>query len=335
MRIGLSYDLKEAISSGRDNLPEDAFEEYDYPATVNFIISAFESVGHTVIRLGGGRQFLENILQTNVDIVFNIAEGRGTYRSREAQIPSILEMLGIPYSGADPECLALCLDKPTTKKLVSFEGVTTPAWYMIKNANELDSLPWGKIIFPLIIKPAYEGSSKGVRLNSIARSKQEACKIAGKIIDLYKQPVMLEDFVNGDEVTVGIVGNSPPKIVGMMRILPRKRTDYFVYSLEVKRDWRSQVDYECPTKLDSTVLENIAAASLKAYTMLECRDFARVDFRIGVDGTPYFIEINPLPGLGDYSDLVIMAVKMGWSHEALVRAVLNAALERSRLCVRE
>jgi D-alanine-D-alanine ligase len=95
------------------------------------------------------------------------------------------------------------------------------------------------------------------------------------------------------------------------------------------------VDYECPAKLDASVLEKIVSSSLSAFTTLECRDFARIDFRIGADGIPYFIEINPLPGLGDYSDLVIMAVKMGWSHEALIRAVLNAALERYPLCIRE
>jgi D-alanine-D-alanine ligase len=335
MRIGLSYDLKETRSSGRDNLPEDAFEEYDYPATVNFIASALESVGHTVVRLSGGRQFIENILREKVDIVFNIAEGRGTYRSREAQVPSILEMLDIPYTGADPECLAICLDKPLTKKLVSLAGIATPLWQTIKDRSELSSVKWDNVTFPVIVKPAFEGSSKGVRLNSVVRNKEQAIEVSAKILGLYRQPVMLEGFIGGDEVTVGVLGNSPPKIVGIMRILPRKPTDYFVYSLEVKRDWKALVDYECPAKLDVSVLKRILTSSLNAFTMLECRDFARIDFRIGADGTPYFIEINPLPGLGDYSDLVIMAIKMGWSHEALIRAVLDAALERYPLCVRE
>ncbi len=335
MRIGLSYDLKESISSGRDNLQEDAFEEYDYPATINYIASAFESNGDTVVRLDGGRRFIENILREKVDIVFNISEGRGTYRSREAQVPSILEMLDIPYSGADPECLSICLDKPLTKKLVSSAGIATPPWVTIRDKSALNTIDWEKVSFPAIVKPAFEGSSKGVRLDSVVKNKQQALDVAGKILDIYYQPVMLEGFVRGDEVTVGIVGNSPPKIVGIMRILPRKKTDYFVYSLEVKRDWKQLVDYECPARLDKMVMEKITAASLNSFTLLECRDFARVDFRIGDDGTPYFIEINPLPGLGDYSDLVIMAVKMGWSHEALIRAVHKAALERYPLCVHE
>jgi D-alanine-D-alanine ligase len=335
MRIGLSYDLKETISSGRDNLPEDAFEEYDYPATINYIASAIESAGNTIIRLGGGRQFIENILREKVDIVFNISEGRGTYRSREAQVPSILEMLNIPYTGADPECLAVCLDKPLTKKLVTLAGIATPPWLTIRNKNELDSIKWEEVTFPLIVKPAFEGSSKGVRLTSVVRNKKQAIEVTLKTLELYCQPVMLEGFIKGDEVTVGILGNSPPKIVGIMRILPRKPTDLFVYSLEVKRDWQALVDYECPARLDKMVLDRITTDSLKAFTTLECRDFTRIDFRIGADGTPYFIEINPLPGLGDYSDLIIMALKMGWSHEAVIKAVLSAALERYPLCVHE
>ncbi len=335
MRIGLSYDLKESISSGRNNLPEDAFEEYDYPATIKYISSAIESVGNKVVHLSGGRQFLENVLCEEVDIVFNISEGRGTYRSREAQVPSVLEMLNIPYTGADPECLAICLDKPLTKKIVSIAGISTPSWIVIKDINELNLIHWEEVAFPAIVKPAFEGSSKGVRLNSVVKNGQQATEVAKKIIELYCQPVILESFIDGDEITVGVVGNSPPKIIGIMRILPRKRTDYFVYSLEVKRDWKQLVDYECPARLDKMVLDAITDASLKAFRLLECRDFARIDFRIGNDGIPYFIEINPLPGLGDYSDLVIMAIKMGWSHEALIRAVLNAAMERYPSCVHE
>jgi D-alanine-D-alanine ligase len=125
MRVGLTYDLKEAVKPDRA-APEDALEEYDYPATVEYIASAIAKKGHTVVRLGGGREFLSSILHETVDIVFNISEGRGTYRSREAQVPSVLEMLGIPYSGSDPLTLAISLDKALTKQLVSQAGVTTP-----------------------------------------------------------------------------------------------------------------------------------------------------------------------------------------------------------------
>src|SRR4030043_145536 len=127
MKIGLSYDLKEEINAGQTS-PEDALEEYDYPETIELIASALEAGGNLVVRLGGGKMFLNHILTENVDIVFNIAEGRGNYRSREAQVPSVLEMLNIPYTGSDPQCLAICLDKPITKKLAAAAGVSTPRW---------------------------------------------------------------------------------------------------------------------------------------------------------------------------------------------------------------
>jgi D-alanine-D-alanine ligase len=150
-----------------------------------------------------------------------------------------------------------------------------------------------------------------------------------KLLEQYQQPIMVEEFISGDEVTVGIVGNSPPKLVGMMRILPKKRDRFFVYSLEVKRDWQNQVEYECPAQLEAKVLKKLADFSLKAFETLGCRDFARMDFRISPEGTPHFLEINPLPGLNPKSgDLPIMAGKMGWTYEALISAILNAALQR-------
>ena len=332
MRIGLSYDLKDAVPLSHSG-PEDALEEYDSRETVDFIAKSLESGGHTIIRLGGGNDFLANVQHEKVDIVFNIAEGRGNYRSREAQVPSVLEMLDIPYTGSDPQCLAICLDKPLTKQIVAGADVCTPRWCVVSNSRELEETSWQGFPFPAIIKPAYEGSSKGIRLSSLVHSPRQATEMMGQLLERYQQPVMLEQFIDGDEITVGIIGNSPPRVLGTMRVLPRKKEEHFVYSLEVKRDWKKLVDYECPARLKKDALAKIEEFSLKAFKVLGCRDFARVDFRVN-SGTAYFIEINPLPGLGDYSDLVIMAVKLGWSHDALIKAIFSAALERYPLCVR-
>jgi D-alanine-D-alanine ligase len=332
MRIGLSYDLKSAVEGHLT--VEDALEEYDSPETVEMISAALISKGHTVIRLGGGKHFLDNIRRESVDIVFNIAEGRGNYRSREAQVPSLLEMLDIPYTGSDPLCLAICLVKPITKKLVAAEGIATPGWLVIDGGDELYRTPWERLNFPVIIKPASEGSSKGIRLTSLAHDVRQAEEEARRILEDYRQPVMVEEFVDGDEVTVGIVGNYPPKIVGIMRVVPRKPVEHFVYSLEVKRDYVNLVDYECPARLPQDTLDVIENFSLKAFKSFGCRDFSRVDFRVSREGKPYFIEINPLPGLGSYSDLVIMALMRGWTYEALIGSVIDAAVEMYPQCVR-
>jgi D-alanine-D-alanine ligase len=332
MQIGLSYDLKDDIETSSITA-EDALEEYDSRETVELIATALIAGGHQVVMLGGGREFLNNILRHKVDFVFNIAEGRGNYRSREAQVPAILEMLGVPYTGSDPLCLATCLDKPLTKKLVALEGVTTPKWQLVADRNELGQIHWQDFNFPVIIKPAHEGSSKGIRLASVAEDFVQAAAEADRIFEFYHQPVMVEEFINGDEVTIGVIGNSPPEVLGAMRILPKNKNRHFVYSLEVKRDYKNLVEYQCPARLDSRVLEEIRLSSLKVFQTLGCRDFARIDFRISPEGIPYFIEINPLPGLGTHSDLVIMAIKLGRTHTELVNAVLGAALKRYPQCV--
>jgi D-alanine-D-alanine ligase len=332
MRIGLVYDLKETIALPQNSC-DDACEEYDSLETVELIATSLEAEGHTVTLLGGGREFLGKILQEQVDFVFNVAEGRGTHRSREAQVPSTLEMLDIPYTGSDPQCLAICLDKPLTKRLVALAGVSTPTWCIINDRQELPEINRCRRLFPAIIKPAYEGSSKGIRLTSLVEDAEQAKEVVECLLDRYHQPAMVERVITGDEVTVGIIGNSPARVFGVMRILPRQSNGYFLYTLDVKRNYLELVDYECPAAIEEKVLQRVQIASLKVFEALGCRDFARLDFRISEAGVPYFLEINPLPGLGNHSDLVIMAEKLGWDHRQLTGAVLSAALERYPQCV--
>lgn len=333
MKIGLTYDLKESITAVRGG-PDDALEEYDSLETVEAIAKAIWAMSHPVVRLGGGPDLMANLAREKVDLVFNIAEGLGTYRSRESQVPSILEMLDVPYSGSDPVCLGICLDKPLAKQLVSAAGISTPRWTAIRGVRQLQETDWDNFPLPAFIKPAYEGSSKGVRMASRAESPEQVLQIAASILEQYRQPAIVEEFIAGDEVTVGLVGNSPPQIVGVMRIIPKTRRDFFVYSLEVKRDWESLVEYECPARLDADTLDRIRDSCLAAFEVLGCRDFARLDFRIDAQGTPYFLEINPLPGLNPVSgDLSIMAGKMGWSYDGLISSILDAALNRYPQCV--
>jgi D-alanine-D-alanine ligase len=343
MIIGISYDLKEAVantphsySNSRETekknteQPEDALEEYDSLETVNSLQAAIEAKGHSVVRMGGGREFLQKVLEKKVDFIFNISEGLGTYRSREAQVPSVLEMLNMPYSGADPQCLAVCLDKPLTKKIISWEGIATPKWQVIDSQN-LKSINWNSLPYPAFVKPIWEGSSKGIRLNSLVRTPDQLKAIVTDLLMRYQQPVLVEEFIAGEEVTVGMVGNSPPRVLGIMRVVPRKKDINFVYSLEVKRDYENLVDYECPAKLDIETLQRIQEYSLKAFRVLECRDFARIDFRVNTAGNPYFLEVNPLAGLNPRSsDLIIMAKLIGIPYNELIGTILDSALERGQ-----
>jgi D-alanine-D-alanine ligase len=152
--------------------------------------------------------------------------------------------------------------------------------------------------------------------------------IVEEMCSTYQQPMLVEEFIEGDELTVGIIGNAPPRIIGVMRVLPKRQTERFVYGLEVKRDYERQVSYECPARLTAKYYQAVEQAALNAYHALGCRDVARIDFRLR-DGVPYFLEVNPLPGLSpETSDLVIMARLAGWSYPQLITAILQAALDR-------
>jgi D-alanine-D-alanine ligase len=147
----------------------------------------------------------------------------------------------------------------------------------------------------------------------------------------YRQAALVEEFIVGDEVTVGMVGNDPPQPLGVMRVVPKEPSADFVYSLEVKRAWDGVVSYEAPAKLPRDVYAAVEADALAAFAALGCRDVARADFRVR-DGVPYFLEINPLPGLNpDSGDLCYLAYRMGHTYADLIRLILDAAVSRTGL----
>jgi D-alanine-D-alanine ligase len=284
------------------------------------------------VELGNGRAMVEKLLADPPDFVFNFAEGQGVGRSREARVPAILETLGIPYTGPDPLTAAVTLDKPCAKTIVAAAHVKVPGWFGFDSLQDLqDELDTRSYLpFTCIVKPAWEGSSKGVRGKCIVDSPEELMEVVRSQVRDYRQPILIEEYIQGDELTVGIVGNDPPQVLGTLHVLPQQTEDRFIYSLEVKRDWQRRVRYECPPKLPPGRVKAVEHAALRAYNALGCRDVARIDFRLR-DGVPYFIEANPLPGLNPQTgDLVILANKMGVSHAQLIERILHAAMERQK-----
>jgi D-alanine-D-alanine ligase len=335
VNIGLAYDLKDDVPAVQGE-PDDAREEYDSLETVDSLAGALESLGHTVIRLGGGRAFLENVLRERVDLVFNIAEGRGTYRSREVQVPAVLEMLDIPYTGSDPECLAICLDKPLAKDMVERAGVLVPRGLCIAHPAELSAHDWSTFPLPAFVKPACEGSSKGICRGSRPDTVEALHREVLRLLALYRQPVLVEEFISGAELTVGIAGN-PPEMLGVMQVMPCSGPDPdFFYSIEVKRDWQRLVRYICPATIPAAAAQRVARDSLKAFAVLGCRDVGRVDFRLDAQGQPFFIEANPLPGLKPgHSDLPMLAENMGIGFVDLIGRILESSCARYDLCLKK
>lgn len=330
MRVGLSYNVKPADPPA--HLPEDAFEEYDSEATVGHLCNALSALGHEVLHLGAGPGIIEALSRARPDIVFNIAEGEGG-RCREAHVPALLELLGIPYVGSDPLTLCVTLDKPVAKRLVASGGFPTPKFRTFRSA---DAFTDAGLSYPVIVKPAFEGSSKGVRRSSRAAAPAQAREMVEFVTGTYRQDAIVEEFVAGPEATVGILGNEEPRVIGVMEIAPKKvRNEEFVYSLEVKRDWENQVEYRCPPTFPAAVTSAIERCALGIYRLLGCRDFSRIDFRIDAKGIPQFIECNPLPGLSPgYGDLPIMADRMGMPYRSLISEILSHALSRQEVSPR-
>ena len=325
LKVGITYNLKKDFSR-QESQPIDLLEEFDTEETIDAIRKVLEGEGHDVIKLGGDAGLIDRLRQSPVDIVFNIAEGLQG-RNREAHIPALLEFLNIPYTGSDPLTLSLTLDKAMAKRVLMSQDIPTPRFRKVERVEDLHGLD---LRYPLFVKLCHEGSSMGVRLNSKISDVDALREKTTELLKTYGSPLLVEEFVKGPEFTVGILGNEDPHVLGVMQIEIKGRPpEESIYSLEIKREWEEKVRYHCPPMVDHDLSKKIEEVALRSYRVLECRDVSRVDIRVGEDQTPYFLEVNPLPGLSPvYGDLVMIARNMGWDYAKLVKTIFHHALKR-------
>lgn len=326
-RVGIIYNLKKGISAGAP----DAEAEYDSFDTVLAIRDALLEGGAQVALLEAGPLLPEQLTKNPVDMVFNIAEGFSG-RGREAQIPGLLGVLGIPYTGSDETALCVALDKAMTKRLLATYRIRSPRSVLIEPGTPVRA---AGLKYPLIVKPNAEGSSKGISDCSIAESPAELRALAKRGAALYGTAMLAEEYIDGREFTVGILGNGADTLVFRpMEIIFEKNTQgvYRIYSYGVKQDYKNYVRYACPAELEPEKEAEIVRTARRIFQLLGCRDSARIDFRLAPDGKLYFIEINPLPGLAPgYSDYPMLAEFCGMPYGELVRGILRAAAARCGL----
>jgi len=320
---GITYNLKKGTKSDI----EDEEAEYDDIGTVNAIKNALEQLNCRVELFEADTGIFDKLKKTKVDILFNIAEGtRG--RGREAQVPAIANIFGIPFTGSDETTLCLSLDKALTKRFLSTFRIKTPRYQIIEEENtRLDN----RLKFPLIVKPNAEGSSKGIWDFAIAENPDELKSLISRNLSLYRQPLLVEEYIRGREFTVAIAGNKQEAVVfPPMEICYKDAGQKFnIYSYNVKKNYQKYVRYNCPATIDKSVEDRMKHVALKIYNILQCRDFSRVDFRLSEEGEIYFIEINPLPGLAPgYSDFPMITGFCGMSYNDTVKMILNSALKR-------
>jgi D-alanine-D-alanine ligase len=332
LRVGFAFNVKRIKPASPDD--DDSEAEYDSPKTLQAIREAIASYGHEVIDLEANSELPGILATTPVDIVFNIAEGlKG--RNRESQVPAMLELLDIPYTGSDPAALAIALDKGLAKKMVRQAGINTPDFMLMTTGKE--RIPKEMQKFPLIVKPVAEGSSKGVMPKSVVKSEAELREVAKEMASRYRQPALVEEYINGREFTVGLLGERRPRVLPPMEIVFTDKTEVNpVYSFEHKLDWTNRIKYETPAKLDKDQLREMEKAARNVFTALGCRDVARIDFRMDDKGKIYFLECNPLPGLTPgWSDLCLIATAAGMDYRTLIGEILAGAVRRYKERERE
>jgi D-alanine-D-alanine ligase len=322
--VGLTYDLKTEYEF-KEGDPPDANAEFDHPSTIDVIAKAIESQGYKTKKIGNATSLLGKIDSLKVDIVFNISEGL-TGRNRESQVPILLEMMGIPFVGADALTLGLTLDKVMAKKIFIAEGIPTPKFFEVKNEAELVNADHCK--FPLIVKPRFEGSSKGLSEDSRVENMEELEKQVAYIISAYKQPALIEEFISGQEFTVAIVGNDPVEVMPVVQIKIDGKLHLNEKFYTFARITSDRLEYICPARINHDLKDKISRLALKTYNAVECRDFGRVDFRVDNEGRPYVLEINPLPSLSTEDVFKLVAENIGISYEEIIGKILKSALKR-------
>jgi len=329
MKITLAYNLKKKD----ETKPADYCSEFDSEETINAITCALQKKGHVVNQVEVGQPNLFSYFRNNrVDMVFNIAEGRSG-KFRESEIPAILDYLDIPYTGSNTFSLALALNKALTKKILIAENISTPRFQVFIRGNE-ELNP--ELKFPLIVKPNCEGSAKGITASNVVGTKDELFKRIKELKEIYRQEMLVEEFIEGKELTVGILENGKTTILPILEIdfSTCKNSGEYFYSWRMKEYQGNEElgltpTFHCPARLDKEVERKVKEVALKTHHAVGCFDISRTDIRLNKDNIPYVLEINPLPGLDPReSNFPVMAYAAGMKYEDLIEAILMSATKR-------
>jgi D-alanine-D-alanine ligase len=322
------------------NYPErldDTYAEWDSMDTIEAVKHALESRGHSVELVEADIDAYEKLKIIQPEFVFNLAEGSGG-ASRESQIPAILEMLNIHYTGSDPVSTGICHDKSRCKEILSYYNIPTPKFFITDDAAVIKD----GLSYPKFTKPLHEGSSKGIYNSSVVNNREELKREIVRIKECYDQPSLIEDYLTGKEFTVALLGNGKDLVVlPIVEINLDSVPAGFnkIYSYEVK--WffdtrENKLDiFSCPAKINKALYKKIEKICRDTFNVLRLRDWTRMDVRLDENNEPNIIEVNPLPGIlpdpEDNSCYPKAARVYGLDYNAMINAVLESALERTKL----
>lgn len=347
MRIAVLANLKKNAPIW-DGMSPDQWDDLDSESTIDSIIGALQSSGHDAWFHEGDQTLADSLRRSQPDLCFNICEGHFG-DAREAQVPALLEMMRIPYTGSRVLALALALDKPMTKRVLTYHGLPTPPFQVFERLHE-ELNP--DLTFPLFVKPSREGTGMGVMRDSIVEDETQLRAKLKQVFERYQQPALVETFISGREVTVGLVGNlaqpaarrmpedeHAARVSRGLHFFPVLEVDMArypeeeggIYSNRLKVEMAHTFHYTCPAPLTDEQRDRLNWLTAAVFRVIGCLDVARVDFRLDASNRdePMILEINPLPGLNPgYSDLCVEAAADGWSYDALIKRIVDEAALR-------
>lgn len=322
MRIGITYDLRQDYLAAGFSEQETA--EFDREDTIQAIEQTLRDLGYVTDRIGSIKNLTARLVGGDRwDMVFNIAEGLKGF-GREAQVPALLDAYDIPYTFSDPLVLCLTLHKATTKRIVRHLGIPTPDFFVVEKRSDMAMVD---LPFPLFAKPVAEGTGKGVTAASKIMNQCQLISVCTECLLAYEQPVLVESFLPGREFTVGILGTGKDaEAIGVMEVILRESAEPDVYSYLTKERCEELVKYRL---VDDSAAEEARQIALAVWRGVGCKDAGRIDIRADADGTPNFMEVNPLAGLHpQHSDLCIIANMAGMPYRALIEAIVESAISR-------
>jgi D-alanine-D-alanine ligase len=336
LKIGITYDLRSRYIA--EGYSEEDVIEFDSDSTVYAIENSINSLGYVPDHIGNIKDLVNRLSKGDKwDLVFNIAEGMHGF-SRESQIPNLLDAYNIPYTFSDSHVLALSLNKDITKRVLSTHSIPIADWTIVSNIKDIDEKDideegvWNFNGYPLFIKPVFEGTSKGITSKSIVHNWEEFYDVCKDLLFKYNQPVLVEDYLDGREFTVGILGTGKEsKAIGCLEIIINNKDgfDKEIYSYKNKKQYEEVIEYRL---VEDDLSHRALEIALITWEVLGCRDAGRVDLRADKKGNLYVLEVNPLSGLNPiYSDLCILCNKIGMTYTELIKQIIESALKRNGL----
>jgi D-alanine-D-alanine ligase len=319
MRIALTFNEK------RSDAEHDA--EFDTMETIHALARTLASMGHIVTPVevsGTVDGVIGELRRVAPELVFNVAEGTGG-QFREAFYPALLEQLGLPHTGSGASALALSMDKALAKRVVAAARVPTPMARLVRSTDELGDI--ADMAMPVIVKPNFEGSSKGITQASVVTEAAQLASTVTALLDRYPAGVLVEQYVDGVDVAVGWVdgiGLLPP--IGYAY---EPTGEHRIYDLGLKQGPPEHIDVQVPAKLDAMTIKRLLVLARRAFDALGIAGYGRADFRVTPDGAVYFLEMNPLPTLDPRErDLYAAAAAIGRSPRDLLGAIVDASWAR-------